>query len=391
MTTLVSTVVLFSIFAAAFGLIATTAIPAWHLTIPIFFILCTLCFAYGVIRVTMNHPLFDNDYFQWLSNTPWTPKHPLPKGSPLPVPTDAMVVAILSLLGAILVPTFEHPSWLPLLVPFVAYCGGLATTCSLANWLTDEQTWVYLTLVSVFLLLVLPVPAVALLIVPVLAASIACWGTWQSLQRFPWGKNPGNQATKLQESNDHVMIGWPYHTLMLNPSIEIVTNCRRALLESGIMATLAWATIARIPTEDLRDDTIGISTTLTIASIFATLGWIASYSPGLCDHLCFGYRWANRRWLLWRHDSILLVPLLVLTVTLLLPWLLIIEIGVPRDLGFAVTTGIAWFLFRGVGTSARELQLTGLHSKFGNLVGRQDFMSVEGDQSPSAHRTRRRS
>jgi hypothetical protein len=81
---------------------------------------------------------------------------------------------------------------------------------------------------------------------------------------------------------------------------------------------------------------------------------------------------------LWRHDRILVPPLLMLVAGWELPRLLYDGCGTSLAIALGVSAAVIVLLARGTGPSVEELQYTGIHAKFGRMWLNKEFIKSGG-------------
>ncbi|MCA9232074.1 MAG: hypothetical protein KDA57_15605 [Planctomycetales bacterium] len=358
-------------------MVFTHDIPIVLLSWPIVGIVIGVAMLYGAIRVLLYHPVFDSDYSKWLATTPWEPELPLPKGPIHLVWGDGVIVAVLCGLSTLLSFSIPEDAWLYAIGPALSFAAAIAITWTLANLATGQTAHVWCALFAPCLLGLLGLPVSGIIFCPFVVAAIAWHGVHHSLKRFPWGNTT---ASKLWEDKSQALIGWPYRNLLLQ-SGDFHVNFRRAVLESSLAAGWAWYWIESMRKSDSQGDldaemvAVGFG---TLAIVGVRLG---GYGAAICSHLCWGQRVANRQWIVPRHDQIFLVPILMVVVGSVVPWALHIGLGVSVAVSCGIGLGLVVLLGRGVGPSVRELELTGVHSRFGALDQSKRFITASGSNS----------
>ncbi|QDT70325.1 hypothetical protein MalM25_32720 [Planctomycetes bacterium MalM25] len=272
---------------------------------------------YGLMRALVFHPALDYRYHEWLKATPWEPGHPLPKGPLTPVWQDGVVLTTLTVVNAFYAPLTERPEGTAL-GPSLCMAAGMTLGWTAANLVTRNLLAVYAVLLTF--------PAVGLLLIDrgltgiaialVTTAVVAYSGVVRGMKGYPWLvfardkrylsriTNPDNERRvnwQLQAA-----AGWPYMQ-MLEPPEDIRVPRWRAGMEALIAgAWVAYFGCLAPPAAEpmLIYFTAQIGCGLVIAKLFMNLLL-------MCPKLCLGERIAKRRPILWRHDRLILEPLLV--------------------------------------------------------------------------------
>jgi hypothetical protein len=351
-------------------------IPVEVLTRPLAVVILILPVAYGVFRGFLFHPIFDPRYCKWLSNTPWTPKHPLPKGPVHLVWTDAVVVGALTAAVYLLALTIAPPIWPFVVAPVVGFTVAIAVFWTLANLAVGQFAHVYAVVWVPVLFGALRVPSAGFLLCPFVMAGIAWLGVRRSLASFPWVDASNGKKSKGSTS----IVGWPYRDLFRG-AVELRTTLGRAFVEASIVAGWVWFLTHSIPDHDHRKD---LNALMGFIAIFAAIAGCVRrfmYHSVICANLCWGQRIANKQWIIRRHDQIFLAPLLMVVVAVGLPWILYYGLGASAAASFAPAAGMVVLIGRRMGPSVQELQYTGVHSKFGTLGQSKEFITARGSNS----------
>lgn len=345
-----------------------------HILRPLIGCVSALGLGYGLARVMAFHPIFDEEYRQWLATTPWTPRHPLPKGPLHLISFDWLFVGCLVVLATIMTLFTETPQWLFVLGPLLAFALGLAGAWTLANWGIADSRFPYCTLAVPIVLAAPPIPVEFFALAPPLMAWIAWLGVKDSLEKFPW-RGASSKAvwpTKI--------VGWPFAALLRPVKDEIRTTELRALAEA-LGAAICIVVVSRfIDESDPSEAASGVS---VIAGLGGMLGALAKATPSfqvVCADFCWGQRVATGRWLVPKHDQIFVAPFLMLLVGFTMPWITMNLFGFSATLAFATATALLIFIARGMGPDIEELHYTGVHRMSGSLGPSKDFSTTRGDK-----------
>lgn len=345
-------------------------LPLSAVTLPVWGGLVALACGYGAARVLLLHPVFDPAYRRWLATTPWSPRHPLPKGPLHLAWPDLLVVATLAGLCGALSTTSEVGSVMSTLAPVSAFTLGLSLGWTSANYLTGEKGIAHLTLAAGVLLAALPLPNEFLMLVPLAMAVLAWRGIRRGLERFPW--TSATLDAKVRRAKDIAKAGWPYRHL-LGEDAEFVTDWKSALIEAALVGGLVWLCASTFPQGELTEDLAGSRGFALLMVSYAALARVGYYGSAVCDHLCWGRRLATRQPVIWKHDQIIVIPVLAVLLAWFMPGWLMIGLGTSTAVGFAGTLSVTYFVLRGVGRRVETLRLEGVHSKFGRFNTKNHF------------------
>jgi hypothetical protein len=360
-------------------LVVKYEMPLEIFTRPLAIGMLVLAAGYGFLRGLLFHPAFDTRYSKWLANTPWTPKHPLPKGPVHLVWTDAVVVGALTATAYVLALTITPPIWPFVVAPVVLFAVAITAVWTLANVAVGQGPYVYAVVWVPVLFSALGIPLIGFLFCPFVMAGIAWLGVRRSLAAFPWTDLEANHGKESKNSSS--IVGWPYGVL-LHPAGEFRTTVGRAFMEAALVAAWVWFALTDIEENQPKDGLAGLAMfVLLIGALLGAGARLIAYGPVICGNLCWGQRLANKQWIIRRHDQIFLAPLLMVVVAVGLPWILYYGLGASAAASFAPAAGMVVLIGRRMGPSVQELQYTGVHSKFGTLAQSKEFITARGSNS----------
>lgn len=377
---LVCATLLSALYSVALVFIYLTwdTLPAEVLVEPAKGALALLAGGYGVLRVLAFHPAFDTAYLGWLSNTPWTPDRPLPKGPIQLVVADGIFIGGMTAAALLLNWVWPSPELLiPLLSP-VLFTAGLGICWTVANAHTGQLSSVYLAMAMPLLLSLFFGPLEALGFSVFFIVPIAWFGVRRWLAEFPWDTR--QQFDRFYTTNRgrlSLPYGWPYE-MLLRRLREIVVSPGRAFVEALLAGGWLWMFLSLGQGDHYEQNLESRLLVTLFLGLFLTVVRLWIYMPVICSHLCWGHRLANRRWIVPQHDRIFAAPLLMLLLACGGPTLLSESMPISPPMASAVSLGGMVFLARAMGPRVEPLQYTGVHSKFGLLTNRSDFTTVEG-------------
>ncbi len=176
-------------------------------------IMTVFAILYAAYRAAAFHPAYRPQYYEWLCNTPWTSKKPLPLGPIHLVWQDVLLLASAFALA------WLRAEWLSIVVIqgfLVAYFLILGFT----HYFAHQKAWAYATLVGVGVLILYARDLPIFFISAALIYGIAYLGLRASLAAFPWREAAGlkqslevfKKASQGQANADR-SLGWPYDRL----------------------------------------------------------------------------------------------------------------------------------------------------------------------------------
>lgn len=332
----------------------------------------------GCARGWIFHPVFDEDYWQWLARTPWRQGYPLPKG-PLDLQwQDVVAVAFLVLVNGLLALTIPPPVFLFILGPIAGYCFGITVVWSLAVGMTGHGRYVLLPLAVPLLFRLIGVPKQAFILCSIVMLLFTRFGLQRSLADFPWTDILRRHVVK----SDSKMIGWPANILARYvPCFPI--NVRSAVPLAGVIGGWCWFIAASAESGADRASASSLHVFLVFATLYAAATRIAVFRATICDHFCVGLRFGRKRWFVPKHDQIFIAPLAMLVISILLPMILPALFSVTLAISFGLTAGLVSLVGLAMGPKVDALYYTGEHSKFGGAISASDksksFLTVSGD------------
>lgn len=273
----------------------------------------------GACRVAQTHPAQDREYFGWLLRTPWQRGKPLPLGPVHLVPQDLLLVGLLMLLmlhGATIspasVPLAFLVAYLLQLSYLFWYTGQAWTTYGLAFWLG----------VVVKLSARSPAAALAAAGLAYLPAAIVLW---RSLEKFPWRDEiawalrfwsrqrdvmrmnmPLQQAGQTALTMPELNSVWPLNVLQ-HQRLPRVIERREAAAIALLLGWWAYVLWSLIPN---RADAAPLALAIVLIAGIVTGGArLITYVSGHSSPITPWGRFWTMRWIIPRHDVVLLTPL----------------------------------------------------------------------------------
>ncbi len=321
------------------------------------------------------HPVYRQDYLAWLATTPWRRGLRLPVGTIRPSLGEILCYFLLLAIAILLRPYSSLTTsqvFAGALLPLMA----MAVFWTLANALTGERGLAAAALaIPPLAATLVHTPRVACLLLlafPILAYT----GVYRSLARYPWEKSTSPRSARVGTFNttrdpksnrleEKLSLGWPHTALKLEPAEWVqspLVAAIEAALAGGWVFALAYCFTQLKPPE-------GSWTLVALLMVIgAPTGFVAvvrlvAYGRVLCERLCFGWRLGLGRWLVAKHDSILLVPIAAVGIALLIGLSLHYQVGLmpPIAIGIGVAVGI--FILRAVGPRVTVLYYTGVHNR----------------------------
>jgi hypothetical protein len=308
---------------------------------------------YGIWRVAAFHPFYRPAYAEWLKQTPWTSRNPLPAG-PIHLVIQDLVVA------AVFVAAM-HSSALPRQWIPVAILVGHSMAAGLAVFWTGPRAIAY-TIGTLLGLLVLVLKDLKMALVVAISTSlVAHGGIRASRDRFPWEMPEAVARFFLgligrKAEMPKRVIGYPYDGLSPQPPEPTLP------LADGIALSLlpAWWNFAANANLSNDDDVAGLGT----LCMYVLLGLIARrsvvYLINCRPPISLWGRIMTGRWIIPGYDRALLAPLVAPIVGI---GLLAFGIRSEVPLKFVVPACIAAVLLvtLNMGPSLRTWRLTGAY------------------------------
>lgn len=328
---------------------------------------------YGGYRVLAFHPVFRQDYYQWLATTPWKRDKPLPLGPVHMLPQDLLLVGVLCVLA---VPA--SVGWYALITLYIFmffYLGFLV----FALFLTREKWSAYLATFGIGLSLGLADHPVWLLAAVMVTYAIALYGILRTFACFPWELPNWVKSTRGSKETQALPIaaelGWPFAQLGPAPILEFPLRPIDALIVSGLVGwflfTLSQHAVAH-PGKDSWNDSV-----LLFGMLLGSIGTLvraARYIGGFRPPISLAGRIGIGQWIQPGYDKVFAATALgwmaPLTVVVFQLWRLperhIIEAFVA-----------VWFVFChiGLGPTLKSWSLTSNH-RIANLCSANQFVST---------------
>ena len=337
-----------------------------------------LCAAYGMFRVLRFHPVFCDDYRQWLKQTPWTSKRALPVGPVRLVPQDVVVLAI------VLVLLHDWPLRF-LTVPLAFLSGYLAMLCY-SFWITGQRRSGYLLAFGVGLVVrVAVVPGIALGIA-VMLYPLALVALRRALARFPWEDDSWwNQLVAEWENRRRQLkmkksfgkpvrpdLGWPFDRFQPAPRTRGVRHAD-GLLVSLLAGWWMYALASIIPDGKDKADV------LTMLCFYATIACLVTRLFTYCRFywppISLWGRIRTFRWIVPGYDQVFVAPIGILLTGIIAP-LGLRSIGLAPDIAIPISLSLVLVVTLNVGPTLRGWQLTGSHRVVPGIGKSQEFQQL---------------
>ena len=192
---------------------------------------------YGSMRLTWSHPLCDDDYINWLLQTPWRPGQPLPRGPALPVIQDAAIIAMLCLLAPSTV--------LGRFAPFIGAAIGYGIRSAVLAAISGNLWFSFGMLFALGAALLFWQSTVVWLIFGIVVVALATGAIRASLSEYPWDAGQRRVACTLaiRENacpHDTRSVGWPFDQLSAGPPVWSLGRSE-ALALSAVIGWLVFA------------------------------------------------------------------------------------------------------------------------------------------------------
>ncbi|MBI3861541.1 MAG: hypothetical protein HY290_06570 [Planctomycetia bacterium] len=315
-------------------------------------------FVYGALRMLGFHPVFNPEYFKWLSATPWTDRYPLPAGPVRLVLQDVLVVGFL-----MLVAWLHHPSVRPLLLPIkflLAYEMALAI-----SFIMLRMVWFSYAIGFAFGLIALtwndaavtlPIAAVlygvSLIGINIALRDFAKWDlAWMEDQQ-PLALNQQRFVERMRSK----VLGWPFDCLRPKEDSESVTY------REGVVLSLLfgwWVLVAILRIDPLRRADVW-RVLFVLVSMPGVMARLAIYYWGYASPLSFWARVFRLRWIIPGYDYAALAPLSAIVIASLGGVVVATYPDHVPAIAPATITLIAATLFN-LGPSVKRWRLTGNH------------------------------
>jgi hypothetical protein len=309
--------------------------------------------AYGVFRAVVYHPFFRSRYRDWLEQTPWTSRQPLPAGPIHLMWQDAVVMGIflLSLHGFPLGRIWVLQAFL------FAYLG----TLGVSFWGTGPWWMGYGILFGLGLvvrLLMWPFVALDVLAIVYVAAFV---GLRTALARFPWPDSRIPETLRQQFTGNIMarrkwLLGWPYRQMSGVPQ-EHAVRPRDGILAPLLAAWWVWA-LASHSSDPTAPVPVLSFIYATFVSLFARLlVYVGSCRPPIS---LWG-RIATGRLIIPGYDYVFVAPLCTLLVAAIGVTLAFMARMKYSTITFPLAMAAVLIVALNMGPSFRSWHLTGHH------------------------------
>ena len=279
-------------------------------------------------RVFAFHPLYNSEYRNWLSLTPWQKGKPLPLGPVYPVLGDLLVVGVLTLLLAdprLGSARFPRPSPLTAAIIFAtAHASAVAMTA----WLTEPRKPAYAAFFLIAVGLRLSTIWAPAFVVFLLAGwAVALHALSEGWKFFPWDEtvNWGGRLKRQLKSSQHrggvlseesapdrvpaEELGWPFAVLSPStPTIMIAKQERLLIAGLASFATHGFLTV----TSHIEMVQAMASMVLGYVVFFMALSRLAPAGGYHASPLNLAGRFFRLKWIIPGYDTIFVCSLAML-------------------------------------------------------------------------------
>lgn len=303
-------------------------------------------FCLAIWRVWPRHPFFQPTYLRWLRSTPWQPRMPLPKGSPMPGAHEAILIVVAAGCLAWILPWLTI-AWL--VAAYVIVFTVLSSVPYLFYMRKGHDGYpLYAVLILAGLLVLLHrSPWVVVLTSAAIFAS-ACFAMRESLHGMIYYKE------KI-DGNTEISIGGNFPLSGVEPGpIKPPTAWGEAILISLLLAF--WAGIVHHLVSTTAEALLLTSAFILVVPFIRLMCYTSGYRPPIT----LVQRIKTRRYILANHDAVYIGPAAGLVVGVL-----VLLVGYALNINAPVTTGLSIFgclliLFT-AGPSRQHWQLTANH------------------------------
>jgi hypothetical protein len=306
---------------------------------------------YGLLRVVVTHPFFQQDYRRWLELTPWTVEKPLPNGPVEIVWEDGLVLGGLILLYL----SQPFPNSVRVINVFlIVQLLAIAWTCLG----TGVAPFGYLVLFGLGLAVRFYPRPWTFFAIAAATYLVAYEGLRRSLSRFPWPPwdwiviNLGTDP----ERGIGPACGWPHDRILrdIAHAERIRLNRLDALLVSLLIGF--WLFCAESLIADPKDRAVLPALGLWAVPVLATQR-LAIYAKGLGPPISLLGRIRTGRLIIPGHDRIYVAPLLtILAVPAVIgpSW----AAGLPQEISLPIAVTVAFAVALLTPPRLREWRLT---------------------------------
>ena len=279
--------------------------------------------AYGFYRVVAMHPLFRQGYAQWLSQTPWNERLPLPLGPISLIPQDGVVLLFFWLCT-------WHASVLSLHALLATFFIPYLLALAIAMRMMGATVHAYLIVFGLGMAVWWRIPSAAASLSLAATYVVAMHGLQKSLRGFAWNVSPKLWRVvrpllsfKKIPPDPSRMIDYPIAQLSPRPEYEAIT-----LQESlAVSALCAWWLYV-VASFSYREQTViefGYAAACAIL-VFAAIARCVIYFREFRAPISLLGRLATRQWIIRAYDlawlPMVLAVLLALATFPLRAWLL---------------------------------------------------------------------
>lgn len=260
---------------------------------------------FGLYRSGAFHPIFQNDYREWLAQTPWSHEKPLPRGPVYLVAQDFLILCMISSLS------YFHDPELWLITPSL-FLIAHSLMCLMSFILTQEYRYAYvITFLLPSLLYLYESPGLSFISVAIIAI-ISHWGLRKAMRTFD--KWSGEQNHFLQTNSQLAkemrlknILGWPHDSMgpISSPKNPTLGWAIALALQAGWWSFSVILQISDRP--EFLSLIIGIGIGLWVCSFIPTSRCLSGHAPPIN----FWGRMRTGRWIIPSYDKIFLSPLVV--------------------------------------------------------------------------------
>ena len=289
--------------------------------------------AYSHYRVLAFHPLWREEYFNWLKETPWRRGLPLPIGPVHLVPQDLFLVAVAVGLGwwwGQGIPVI----WLQL-IPLV-FLGGYLLTLAMTLWQCGLWGFAYLVGFCLGACVWLIGNWGPMWISVAITYGVAQFGVIRGWEQFPWSVEKLHRTLKrsFKGLQGEAMVspdalGWPFEALSPQPGPELFVERHDAWLLSLMAGWWVYAAGVQVQAFDTGAILFVIFAPVYLVVMPLAIARLNSYFKGVGSPLDFHGRFFTPRWIVPSHD---------------VAWLPFLLSFFCFANGFAVLIATRWFL-----------------------------------------------
>jgi hypothetical protein len=326
---------------------------------PLVVLTAVVAVPYACWRLSGFHPALRPDYRQWLSQTPWTSRKPLPLGPIHLVPQDVLAVALLVGLNW---PYLQSQA----LVAVPCFFIGYLVIMAVMHYFSGAQPWAYAVGCGIGLMILFVLEPILFAVCTALSYGLAYLGLRASLNRFPWeGTVAGQTPEKWRVSKS---LGWPYDRAG-PPRAAIRSIAWYDALALGTLAGWLFFVISYQFRMALDANQGRFVVCLGLLGV-GILIRVAVYLDGHLPPLSLMGRLAHGRWIIPGYDQVFVAPLLTILVALA-AWLVPVFTGLNSLATAPVALALGVWILLGMSPSLRAWRLTGHHRIVGGLWTQQ--------------------